>query len=633
MKLSTTLIIGTFVIFLIFGIYGYYSFSISIQEVNKLLASRNEGFAFNMMQDLDEHIDKRIGDFRQITQLSVVQDSLKTSNEKFSQITDVQKVIEQQDIINKEKNQPFIPSSDVELTSELTDLINLYRTEYDYDVISELYITNAYGANVAIGSGTSDYRHDDETWWQETKSNGVYIGDIEFNKKYNNYATTIGLRINDEDGNFLGILSVTLTLNDLIHEFINDAEIISIQNRSILLINEKGQIIYFNGIQDFKDLQPVPYFEKIQSLKDVGTIDISSNTDELRLISYSKSTGYKQFEGFGWTAIVDQTSSSFTEEFIDLKNSFLVISALGMTSSVIIGLVMSYFISRPLRSLSQMAKQFSVGEFNSKFKDSKISEINMIGKSFDQMGESLKKLIETEKKLAESHVKMKNERLGAIGQLSASMAHDLKNPLATIRTSSAIIQKFGDNKDPEVKKAIQRMNRAIFRMSHQIDDVLNFVRMTPLTVSEKKLSDILNNSIDSLEIPKNIKLEIKDSDFIISCDYKKMETVFSNIILNAIQAIGDSAGSILIISRSINGEIEIKISDSGPEVTQEILEKIFEPLFTTKQKGTGLGLSSCKNIIEQHGGSISVQNNPTTFTIILPKKDNKTVRDFNEKSE
>jgi signal transduction histidine kinase len=620
LNLSTTLIIGTFVIFLLFGIYGYYSFSISIQEVNKLFSSRNEGFAFNMMQDLDEYIDKRIGDFRQITQLPVVQDSLKTSNQKFSHITDVEKVIEQQDMLSKEKNQPFISSDDVELTSELTDLINFYKSEYDYDVISELYITNAYGANVAIGYGTSEYRHDDETWWQEAKSKGIYIGDIEFNKKYNNYATTIGLRINDQDGNFLGILSVSLTLNDIIHEFINDAEILSIPNRSILLLNEKGQMIYFNGIQDFRDLPPVPYFEKIQHLKDVGTIDISSDTDEPRLISYAKSTGYKQFEGFGWTSIIDQTSSSFTGEFVDLKNSFLVISILGMISSVIIGIVMSYFISRPLHSLSQMAKQFSVGEFNSKFRGSKITEINMIGKSFDLMGQSLKKLIETEKKLAESHVKMKDERLGAIGQLSASMAHDLKNPLATIRTSSAIIEKHGSISDPEVEKAIQRMNRAIFRMSHQIDDVLNFVRMTPITLSEKKLSDIINNSIDSLEIPKNIKLEMKDVDFTVFCDSKKMETVFTNIILNAIQAIGDSSGHILITSKLINEDIEIKISDSGPEIPQEILEKIFEPLFTTKEKGTGLGLSSCKNIVEQHGGTITVQNNPTTFIIKIPKK-------------
>jgi signal transduction histidine kinase len=157
-------------------------------------------------------------------------------------------------------------------------------------------------------------------------------------------------------------------------------------------------------------------------------------------------------------------------------------------------------------------------------------------------------------------------------------------------------------------------------MSHQIDDVLNFVRITPLKLSESKISEIINGSIDSLEIPNNIKLKIQNSDFTILCDVKKLETVFTNIILNAIQAIGNLEGSIDVKSKPNKDNIEIEISDSGPKIPSEILDKVFEPLFTTKEKGTGLGLSSCKNIIEQHGGAIYAKNNPTTFTIILPKK-------------
>lgn len=615
------LIIGTFGIFLIFGVYGYYSFSISIQEVNKLLTTRNEGFAFNMMQDLDEYIDKRIEDFRQLTKLPIIQESLMKSNQEFLHRQQVQKIMKEQDPLTNIENQPFIsPTVNTELISELTDVIDFYKSEYDYDVISELYITNIYGANVVLDSETSDYRHDDEKWWQEAKAKGTYIGETEYDEKLGNYIITIGLRIDDQNREFLGVLRVSLTLNDLIHEFINDAEILNLQNRSILLINEKGQTVYSNGIQDFRESKAVTYFDLIQSLKDVGTVNISDNPDDPIFISYAKSTGYKQFEGFGWTSIVDQSNSSFTEEFVDLKNSFLVISILGMVSSVMIGLILSYFISNPLRLLSKMAKQFSGGDFDSNFKGSKIMEINMIGNSFNSMGQSLKKLIETEKKLAESHAMMKNERLGAIGQLSASMAHDLKNPLATIKTSATIIQKQVINTDPEIEKAMQRMDRAIFRMSHQIDDVLNFVRITPLNLSEKRITDIINESIDSLEIPNNIKLKIIDSDFTILCDVKKLEIVFTNIILNAIQAIGKVEGQIDIKSQVIDDNIKIEISDSGPKIPSEILDKVFEPLFTTKEKGTGLGLSSCKNIIEQHGGTISAHNDPTTFTITLPKK-------------
>jgi signal transduction histidine kinase len=97
-----------------------------------------------------------------------------------------------------------------------------------------------------------------------------------------------------------------------------------------------------------------------------------------------------------------------------------------------------------------------------------------------------------------------------------------------------------------------------------------------------------------------------------------MEIVFGNILLNSIQAIGDNAGQIYIRYAKKADSAIIEIVDSGAGIPQEHISKIFDPLFTTKQKGTGLGLTSCKNIIEQHGGTISAKNAPTTFTIVLP---------------
>jgi len=120
--------------------------------------------------------------------------------------------------------------------------------------------------------------------------------------------------------------------------------------------------------------------------------------------------------------------------------------------------------------------------------------------------------------------------------------------------------------------------------------------------------------------PKNISIKLPDNDIIIKCDVKKIEIVLINLILNAIQAIGKNAGHITINSKEIDNHYEIKIQNTGESISDSNLEKIFEPLFTTKYQGTGLGLSTCKNVIEQHGGKISVKNNPTTFTIIFPKE-------------
>ena len=98
-----------------------------------------------------------------------------------------------------------------------------------------------------------------------------------------------------------------------------------------------------------------------------------------------------------------------------------------------------------------------------------------------------------------------------------------------------------------------------------------------------------------------------------------MEVVFSNLITNAVQAIENNGELNLRINEEPN-EVIVEIEDSGPGIPQENISKIFDPLFTTKPTGTGLGLVSCKNIVEQHGGTISVRNNPTVFSCEIAKK-------------
>jgi len=116
-----------------------------------------------------------------------------------------------------------------------------------------------------------------------------------------------------------------------------------------------------------------------------------------------------------------------------------------------------------------------------------------------------------------------------------------------------------------------------------------------------------------------IKITKPENDLSISCDSKQLEIVFSNILINAVEAM-ENSGEIKVRIKEKENEVKIQIEDSGPGIPEDKIEQMFDPLFTTKSTGTGLGLVSCKNIIERHKGSISVKNNPTIFEIILPKK-------------
>ncbi len=216
---------------------------------------------------------------------------------------------------------------------------------------------------------------------------------------------------------------------------------------------------------------------------------------------------------------------------------------------------------------------------------------------------------------------LKAERLSAIGELAGRLAHDLRNPLSVMKISLDLIKQHPPDakiSDDIITKRLELIEKSIGRISHQVDDVLGYVRNSPLQLTSMSLKSIILSSIDRINVPHDVKITISDSDVIANCDSVKMDIVFTNLIVNAIQEI-PQGGTIEIIIKSNNNDAIIDFIDSGTGIPEEFIDQIFEPLFTTKQKGTGLGLASCKNIIEQHNGKISVKNNPTTFIVQLPK--------------
>ncbi|MGQ0792279.1 MAG: sensor histidine kinase [Nitrosopumilaceae archaeon] len=211
------------------------------------------------------------------------------------------------------------------------------------------------------------------------------------------------------------------------------------------------------------------------------------------------------------------------------------------------------------------------------------------------------------------------ERLSAIGELSARLAHDLRNPLTVIKGVVEITKTRNNlNNIGFSSKQIDMMERAISRMSNQIDDVLEFVKIQSLRTTKNSLLETIGLSLAKIKKSDNIKINIPDKDVEFVYDADKIEVVLDNLLTNALQAINDS-GEITIRVNDLENDVVVEVEDSGSGVPDDIISKVFEPLFTTKIKGTGLGLASCKSIIEQHGGSITVKNKPSVFTIKLPK--------------
>ncbi|MDP3780284.1 MAG: HAMP domain-containing sensor histidine kinase, partial [Nitrosopumilaceae archaeon] len=204
-------------------------------------------------------------------------------------------------------------------------------------------------------------------------------------------------------------------------------------------------------------------------------------------------------------------------------------------------------------------------------------------------------------------------------ELGSRLAQSLQDPLSVIKSLVEISKKrHHDKMNKEISDNFDTIERITLKLSHQIHDVLTFVRASPLQLKHTPLAEILNQTVKEIFVPTTVKINLPKNDMTIKCDINKLQRVFSNLLINAVQAM-DYHGTINIRIMDKDNHTVIEVEDTGKGIPENLMDKIFEPLFTTKEYGTGLGLKTCKNIIEQHKGKITFRNNPTIFTVMLPK--------------
>ena len=239
----------------------------------------------------------------------------------------------------------------------------------------------------------------------------------------------------------------------------------------------------------------------------------------------------------------------------------------------------------------------------------------------DLVEERTKELHETQDEL------VRKERLATLGQLTATVSHELRNPLGAMRPSLYIIQKKCNQDDDRVKNAIQRLDRNIDRCDRIIDELLDFTRITELNFQPTDIEQWLNSVISEQNIPEGISVikEISLNGVMLNVDEERLRRAFINVFENGCHSMMDDNQQLVSIERAqisiemhINNErVEIIVSDVGSGISKEVLEKIYEPLFSTKGFGVGLGMPTVKQIMEQHNGGIEISSDENKGTSVL----------------
>ncbi|MCL6639722.1 MAG: hypothetical protein K6T80_08630 [Firmicutes bacterium] len=215
------------------------------------------------------------------------------------------------------------------------------------------------------------------------------------------------------------------------------------------------------------------------------------------------------------------------------------------------------------------------------------------------------------------------ERLAALGRAAAIIAHEVKNPLTSIRLSLYSIEKKR-SWQMEMTEDLKIVKEAVERVSRTMDDLLNFSGEANLRLREVDLNDLLKNLVEEYKKQNRSAMIIETSLNkqlpLLMADAEKLKEIFGNLISNAMAAT-ESGGTIRVTTSFQFDRVTVTVEDWGRGIAPEVQQKIFEPFFTTKQSGTGLGLAIAKKNIEAHRGAIEVESEPgwgTKFTVSLP---------------
>ena len=226
---------------------------------------------------------------------------------------------------------------------------------------------------------------------------------------------------------------------------------------------------------------------------------------------------------------------------------------------------------------------------------------------------------------------LEQQTLAAVGEMSAQVAHEVKNPLMGIRGACEIMSEDYGQDHPH-REIASEVLRQLDRLNSTVEELLAFARPKPMMLVSTDLNEMLHAVLGvmiedprsrSVEVVRDLAPEIS----LVEADPEQMQQVLFNVVLNAMQAMGPE-GTLTVRTHEDDGNVYLEVHDTGPGIAENLTEKIFKPFVTTRSKGTGLGLAIVKTIIEAHGGKVTAANAPeggALFSLSLPR--DREVRD------
>ena len=442
--------------------------------------------------------------------------------------------------------------------------------------------------------------------------------------------------VRDANGNLLGVLLAGTRLESLL------AEVKSQSLADVVLLDNGGKVVATTFVEPETGFAPVEINPGlINDTNPSITLDLELYGREYKA-TYSPLVIRQSDTGILGVAL---PSNFIVTAMATSRNTFSLIFTLATVATIIVGYLLAQSIARPILRLRTVSQAVAAGDLNQDTGVRSVDEIGELASAFDIMTLRLRErtaeaaqlydeTVVRNQELADINARLQtaqaqliqSEKLASVGQLTAGIVHDVKNPLAVIKgLAEELSDEFG--LDPTTREQLKTIRESAAKASTIVTDLLKFARQSTPELQRRDMRETIESSVRLTEYLARksnvqVKVDLPARPVMIAYDAQQIEQVLINLISNAIQAI-KNGGTVRINLSEAGGAVAIAVQDNGIGIPEKNLQRIFDPFFTTKPEGegTGLGLSVSFGIVTRHRGRIEVDSKPglgTTFTVLLP---------------
>ena len=351
---------------------------------------------------------------------------------------------------------------------------------------------------------------------------------------------------------------------------------------------------------------------------------------EAELASYVRAEGEMEMTSStrwrDWLSEVNHLSTALRKLSVkdeqrqrELESEAVYVALLFTSLSITLGLLFVVYISRligPLRELMQGVNSFEGGEYAHRLVPRGARELRQLAEALNRMGEAIE--YRDSQLFVEQQKRLQEASLTAAGRLSAQITHELRNPLSSIGLNSELLAEelldlnLDPNREEELSGLLNDISREIERLRGITEEYLRYARIPPPELRSVNLNTLCRELIEFYRVEAerssvHLSLDVDPLNRPASVDVNLLRAALLNLIRNACEALEGSGGYVRLTVRTGGAEAYIGIQDSGEGIPEELIERIFEPFFSTKTQGTGLGLSMVHQLIRAQGGRVELE--------------------------